>query len=73
MSEESDSDVSTSSDSDTSDSASESEAEITQQDLNALIDKARENAEAEERLLRAQEDDQDVITLDHDEQMWVVF
>jgi hypothetical protein len=70
LSEESDSVISTSSDSDTSDSVSESEAE---EDLNALIDKARKNAEAAEKLLQAQEEDQEVITLDHDEQMWVVF
>jgi len=64
LSEESDSDVSTSSDSDTSDSASESEA---QEDLNVLIAKARKNAEAAEELFQAQEEDQEVITLDNEQ------
>jgi len=68
LSEESDSDVSTSSDSDsTSDSASLSEAEVTQEDLNALIEKASRNAEAAENLLQAQEEDQEVIILDNEQ------
>ena len=73
----SDSDVSDSSDSESSDFSSESEAEITQENLDALIEKARKNAEAAEKLLEAPEEDQDkeeeVITLDNDGPMWVAF
>lgn len=73
LSEASDSDVSDSSDSESSDSSSESEAEITQGTLDALIEKARKNAEAAEKLFQTPEDDQDkeeeVITLDNDGHM----
>jgi hypothetical protein len=77
LSESSDSDVSDSSDSESSDFSSESEAEIPQENLDTLIEKARENAEAAEKLLQAPEEDQDqeeeVISLDNDGQMWVAF
>jgi hypothetical protein len=77
LSEASDSDVSDSSDSESSDSSSESEAEVTQGNLDALIEKARKNAEAAEKLLQTPEVDQDeeeeVITLDDDGHKWVAF
>ncbi|KIM43374.1 hypothetical protein M413DRAFT_444201 [Hebeloma cylindrosporum] len=72
LSEVSDS-VSDSSDSESSDSSSESEAEISQVNLDALIEKARRNAEAAEKRLQDEDQDkdkeEDVITLDNEGQI----
>lgn len=75
ISEESDSDLSSDSESDSSSQSSQGQAEISQEYLDSLLEKARKNAQAMEKLLQGSQEESaketEVITLDGETQMWV--